>query len=68
LVLLLGTVAQSAEPGPPSNTGSTDDARVLAKRLQNPIGDRYSFLFPNNTNFNAALNKGTPQGLRTKSL
>jgi hypothetical protein len=38
---------------------STDDARVLAKRLQNPIGDRYSFLFPNNTNFNAALSKGT---------
>src|SRR4051794_3914326 len=42
LVLLLGTVAQSAEPGPRSNAGSTDDAGVLAKRLQNPNGDLLS--------------------------
>jgi hypothetical protein len=38
-----------------------DDARVLAKRLQHPNGDLDSFPFPNNTNFNAAPNKGTPR-------
>jgi hypothetical protein len=34
---------------------------VLAKRLQNPIGDLDSFPFLDNTDFNAAPNKGAPK-------
>ena len=36
-----------------------EDGTTLAKKLQNPIGDLYSFPFQNNTNFNYGLNKGT---------
>ena len=34
-------------------------ATALAKKLQNPIGDLYSFPFQNNTNFNFGPHKGT---------
>jgi hypothetical protein len=59
LVLSSGGTARSAEPGPPSDAGSADDATALAKKLQNPIGDLYSFPFQDNTNFNTGPNKGT---------
>ena len=44
-----------------SHTGcqQCEDATALAKKLQNPIGDLYSFPFQNNTNFNTGPNKGT---------
>jgi hypothetical protein len=32
---------------------------ALAKKLQNPIGDLYSFPFQDNTDFNTGPNKGT---------
>src|SRR5271154_5237450 len=51
--------AQSSPPTPPSDTSTEDDATALAKKLQNPIGDLYSFPFQNNTNFNTGPNRGT---------
>ena len=62
LVLFLvsfGVAAQSPEPNPPSDAGSAEDATALAKKLQNPIGDLYSFPFQNNANFNYGPHKGT---------
>jgi hypothetical protein len=38
---------------------SSDSASALAKKLQNPIGDLYSFPFQNNTNFNTGPHDGT---------
>jgi hypothetical protein len=58
-VLSLGGAARSAEPSPPSDAASADDTTALAKKLQNPIGDLYSFPFQNNTNFNTGPHKGT---------
>jgi hypothetical protein len=59
LVLSSAGTVRSAEPSPSSDGGSADDATALAKKLQNPIGDLYSFPFQNNTNFNTGPNKGT---------
>jgi hypothetical protein len=65
-VLSTGAFAQSPAPTLPPDvrvqlpdSGSDEDASALAKKLQNPIGDLYSFPFQNNTNFNAAPTKGT---------
>ncbi len=41
-----------------SDAGS-DSASALAKKLQNPIGDLYSFPFQSNTNFNTGPHNGT---------
>jgi hypothetical protein len=49
--------AQSPPPGPPPDAAG--DASALAKKLQNPIGDLYSFPVQNNINFNYGPNKGT---------
>jgi hypothetical protein len=59
VVLSCGGPARSAEPSSLSDASSADDATALAKKLQNPIGDLYSFPFQNNTNFNTGPNKGT---------
>jgi hypothetical protein len=59
LVLLSGGAARSAEPSSSPGAASAEDATALAKKLQNPIGDLYSFPFQNNTNFNTGPNKGT---------
>ena len=59
-VSALSFTAARAETPPPSQDGergaSTTD---LAKKLQNPIGDLYSFPFQNNTNFDTGPHKGT---------
>ncbi|HME27107.1 MAG TPA: hypothetical protein VKI44_38265 [Acetobacteraceae bacterium] len=67
LVLATGAAAQTAAPAaPPTVNLESDDsdssgesATDLAKKLQNPIGDLYSFPFQNNTNFNYGPNRGT---------
>jgi hypothetical protein len=57
--LSFGAAAQTAAPTPTPDASSQDDATALAKKLQNPIGDLYSFPFQNNTNFNYGPHKGT---------
>lgn len=66
---LLATAAHAQStpptPAPVVNAGgqeadaSNEDATALAKKLQNPIGDLYSFPFQNNTNFDCGLHNGT---------
>jgi hypothetical protein len=63
-----GAVAQSATPAPPPDASSDDDATALAKKLQNPIGDLYSFPFQNNTNFNTGPHKGTQRSFQSTSM
>jgi hypothetical protein len=63
-----GAVAQPASPTPSPDAGSGDDATALAKKLQNPIGDLYSFPFQNNTNFNYGPHKGTQDILNVQPV
>ena len=50
--------AQSSVPDTPEDNSSPESATALAKKLQNPIGDLYSFPFQNNTNFNYGPQQG----------
>jgi hypothetical protein len=69
LVSLVGVaLAQSPPPTSPPDAGSQDDATELAKKLQNPIGDLYSFPFQNNTNFNYGPHKGTQDILNVQPV
>ncbi|MCW3476667.1 hypothetical protein [Limobrevibacterium gyesilva] len=56
----------AASPGAAGSGGA--DATELAKKLQNPIGDLYSFPFQNNTNFNAGPHKGTQDILNVQPV
>jgi hypothetical protein len=67
-VLSLGAGAQSTAPNPAPDAGSGDDATALAKKLQNPIGDLYSFPFQNNANFNTGPHKGTQDILNVQPV
>jgi hypothetical protein len=73
-VLPVGAAAQSPAPTPPPVVrvqppdAGGDDATALAKKLQNPIGDLYSFPFQNNTNFNYGPNKGTQNILNVQPV
>jgi hypothetical protein len=60
--------AQSTAPTPPPDAATQDDATALAKKLQNPIGDLYSFPFQNNTNFNTGPHKGTQDILNVQPV
>ena len=66
-LLSFGAAAQSAAPKPP-DASSDDDATELAKKLQNPIGDLYSFPFQNNTNFNTGPHNGTQDILNVQPV
>jgi hypothetical protein len=63
-----GAVAQSAAPTPAPDNASEDNATALAKKLQNPIGDLYSFPFQNNTNFNTGPHQGTQDILNVQPV
>ncbi|MFG1281871.1 hypothetical protein [Xanthobacter autotrophicus] len=47
---------------------SEDSATDLAKKLQNPIGDLYSFPFQSNTNFGVGPHKGTQEILNIQPV
>ena len=50
-------------------TDSADESTTdLAKKLQNPIGNLYSFPFQSNTNFNYGPNKGTQENLNIQPV
>jgi hypothetical protein len=71
LFLSVGAGAQSSAPTPaPPNqapvinvadqdSGAEESATEFAKKLQNPIGDLYSFPFQSNTNLNHGPHRGT---------
>ena len=67
-----GTAVHAQSPAAPAVTppeaSSADDATELAKKLQNPIGDLYSFPFQNNTNFNYGPHKGTQDILNVQPV
>jgi hypothetical protein len=67
-VLAVDASAQSATPGALPADSSDNEATALAKKLQNPIGDLYSFPFQNNTNFNTGPNKGTQDILNVQPV
>ena len=67
-LLSFGAAAQSTAPAPPSDANSGNDATELAKKIQNPIGDLYSFPFQNNTNFNYGPHKGTQDILNVQPV
>jgi hypothetical protein len=50
------------------DSNNTESASDLAKKLQNPIGDLYSFPFQSNTNFNYGPNKGTQENLNIQPV
>jgi hypothetical protein len=47
---------------------SDDEATALAKKLQNPIGDLYSFPFQGNTNFGTGTKGGTQEILNVQPV
>jgi hypothetical protein len=59
--------AQSPDTSPAADI-SADSDTALAKKLQNPVGDLYSFPFQNNTNFNYGPHKGTQDILNVQPV
>jgi hypothetical protein len=70
LALSLLSNAAAAQPAPSTTTdaSSQDDATALAKKLQNPVGDLYSFPFQSNINFNTGPNRGTQDILNVQPV
>ena len=60
-------VARATDDSAADDTAN-ESARDLAKKLQNPVGDLYSFPFRSNTNFNYGPNKGTQEILNILPL
>jgi hypothetical protein len=52
----------------PPDADSGSDETGLAKKLQNPIGDLYSFPFQSNTNFNYGPHNGTQENLNIQPV
>jgi hypothetical protein len=70
-----GALAQSQAPAQaptvrvePTDADSGADESQLAKKLQNPIGDLYSFPFQSNTNFNYGPHNGTQENLNIQPV
>ncbi len=70
-----GARAQSQVPDQPAtvrvqppDADSASDESALAKKLQNPIGDLYSFPFQSNTNFNYGPHNGTQENLNIQPV
>ncbi len=62
-----GPVASSAAAKPNDDTTGESDTD-LAKKLQNPIGDLYSFPFQSNTNFGVGPHPGTQEILNIQPV
>jgi len=61
-------VAPDQSDAADSSASANGSATALAKKLQNPIGDLYSFPFQSNTNFNYGPNKGTQENLNIQPV
>jgi hypothetical protein len=66
LLCLAPAQAQQAGEKPGDDAGQS--ASDLAKKLQNPIGDLYSFPFQGNTNFGVGPNHGTQEILNIQPV
>ncbi|MGE0225738.1 MAG: hypothetical protein AB7S57_20880 [Acetobacteraceae bacterium] len=68
LVVRTDAASHAPPPGhagsPPTNESATD----LAKKLQNPIGNLYSFPFQSNTNLNYGPHRGTQEILNIQPV
>jgi len=61
--------AQAQQASPADKTSdSSESASDLAKKLQNPIGDLYSFPFQGNTNFGVGPRNGTQEILNVQPV
>jgi hypothetical protein len=64
--------AQSPADAPAVRLADSNDAAAdetaLAKKLQNPVGDLYTFPFQSNTNFNTGPNNGTQEILNIQPV
>jgi hypothetical protein len=58
----------SPPPDPGYARAADQSATELAKKLQNPIGDLYSFPFQSNPNFNDGPNRGTQEILNVQPV
>lgn len=58
----------TSEASRPTDSSSEDNATDLAKKLQNPICDLYSFPFQSNTNFGVGPHKGTQEILNIQPV
>jgi hypothetical protein len=83
-VLSVGAPAQTVTPAPPTpapvvpapvvsvgdqdSDANNEDATALAKKLQNPIGNLYSFPFQNNINFSTGPHDGTQDILNVQPV
>src|ERR1700692_1497264 len=66
-ILSAGSAVHAQSSAPRADAGSDSDT-AIAKKLQNPIGDLYSFPFQNNTNFNYGPHKGTQDILNVQPV
>lgn len=62
----VNTVSAPSDDVGEDSTG--ESATNLAKKLQNPVGDLYSFPFQSNTNFNYGPHKGTQENLNIQPV
>jgi hypothetical protein len=60
--------APMADAAKPADDAQGGDDTALAKKLQNPIGDLYSFPFQSNTNFQYGPHKGTQEILNIQPV
>ena len=67
---LVSAQAQQAplDADKPTDSSGGESASDLAKKLQNPIGDLYSFPFQGNTNFGVGPHKGTQEILNVQPV
>ena len=67
--LATGLAAHAQNPPAAAGTaGGDNSATELAKKLQNPIGDLYSFPFQGNTNFDTGTKGGTQEILNVQPV
>jgi hypothetical protein len=60
--------APTVRVAPDAPGDDNESATALAKKLQNPIGDLYSFPFQSNTNFNVGPHNGTQEILNIQPV
>ncbi|MGE0226407.1 MAG: hypothetical protein AB7F35_26640 [Acetobacteraceae bacterium] len=68
LVVRTEASSHAPPPGQANDASAAENATDLAKKLQNPIGNLYSFPFQSNTNFNYGPHRGTQEILNIQPV